>query len=139
MYCRIRFLGRECRAACDDTVDGLAVPDPAWPPLQALLDRVDGSADDESPLRINDAIDDVEGRLIDLGLRASYMYYKKHFSYAVCVHTYAMDSVPFKMPTHFVVSELHRLKLGLRTKRVFLHPTKCERKDNWEHDSDLTT
>jgi hypothetical protein len=33
--------------------------------------------------------------------------------------------VPVKMPTHFVASELHKYKLGLRTKYVFFHPTKC--------------
>jgi Mrp family chromosome partitioning ATPase len=31
--------------------------------------------------------------------------------------------VPSEIPTHFVASELHKYKLGLRTKCVFLHTT----------------
>jgi hypothetical protein len=41
--------------------------------------------------------------------------------------------VPVKIPTHFVASELHKKKLGLRTKRGGLHPTNCVKKTDVNH------
>lgn len=78
-----------------------------------MLEKVEESADDENPQRIGDGSNPVESRLVDLGIRSAYMYYKKHFMDAVryhdviqlkvrCVESYFVDVVDYHVQCNYV-------------------------------------